>query len=344
MLGTADTTLYDGSFEIFDAEIIRKSSVFSFIPRHPVYGLTAPPSNGSQIQNAAWRNLAELAGVSEAAARYSTCLMGTDVGPTKMKLELTPSGLHGITSQTVATNQTYCEIQAPDAGKQYVLDNSLAGVTDPSTAVAGNQEGQHRWGLVYIGKMTRMYRTDSSKVGNTASIVMFGSSSYAQGNMRGDGNIVNYGLVSHENTGMSTISSSLVGNLNDPPTPYAVDVPQLRWMVTRGWNGGKPPAISNFKLGVGFGHAWGQTGANFLNAAQSHEVCEMHVIDLSIFNDYGAARAMQSGLGSTGYDKSHEYGDIFRVRGDVQSAFKRIKAPGGYMYGSTPPTAPATIP
>lgn len=340
--GAADMSLYDGSVEMFEAEIIRKSTVFSFIPRHPIYGLAAAPVNGSQIQNAAWRNLADMAGVDEAAARYSTCLMGSAVGPAQMKMELSDAGLHGIVSQTAGTAQTFAEFQAPDAAKQFILDHSLAGVVDPTSNVAGNLEGQHRWGLIYIGRMTRAFRTDSGKVGNNAAIVQFGSATYAQGTMTGVANSANFSISGPENTGMSTTTGMLAGNLCEPALPQVVGQPTFRWMVSRGWNGGKPPTTGDFKLGVGWGTAWGQSQAGYQNASQSHELFEFHVIDLSIYNEYGAARAMQASSASS--DKSFDYGDIFRVRGAAQSAFRRMKAPGGYIYGTTPPTDPATIP
>lgn len=351
LFGASDPLPGDGTILLPGSDGMFPGTFWSWQPGHEVYGIKGDTVDGSFVpENAAWRNLADMAGCTEAEARYGKTVEGSDNGPTKMKIEETDSGVHFIVSQSVDTTNTRIMICAPDAAKQWLLDHSFAGagVTATDGTNVANQAGCHRIGSKLKFKPTRMYRTDGSKVGNTAIIAGIGNpagGTNTMGVIQGSMNTVNYPISAVENTGYAltapaTTTINDIGSMFYPAGAPVLDTPQLRWCGARAWHSAKPATIADFEIGVGAGHLFGQTQSGFIAACMSYVLWEYSLTDLSIATGYGDFQ----GFGNRGsIDRTFDFGDPFQVRNVIMAAFNRSIAAGGEHFGDPVPTAPSTI-
>lgn len=351
LFGTTEPTAYDGSAAVADDDGIFPGTIFSFRPAHPVHGLTAAPTNGQVINNAAWRQFAALTGrdSGDEAECHGSYVLGSDIGATKFKQELTAKGgLHSIVTQSAgSTANTHAYVKIPDAVKTYILSNTtLGGSSTTDTGQVWNTTANHRFAMTALIRMTRIYRTDSGKTGNTVIFAAIAQEADIDdvpgiGSFSGSANTPSYPVTGTENTGQSTTSATLIGNHSYPVLPMTVDVPTLRWMAMRGWFNSYPSSIADFMGVCGAGHLPGQAGANLLNASMSYVLYGWDIIDLWAANAYPQGHRL-SNLGSVDY--SHTGGDIYGIRNKMAAWKNRVTAVGGQFYGDTLPTAPSSIP
>lgn len=351
LFGASNPTAYDGSVMLPDDDGIFPGTIWSFRPAHPVYGLSAAPTDGQVIKNAAWRQFAALTGrdSSDEADCHGTYHLGSDIGGTKWKQELTAKGgLHSIVTQSAgSTANTYGYAKIPDAVKTYIRDNSrLGGSSTTDTGQVWNTSVNHRFAMTALITMTRIYRTDSGKTGGGVIFAGLVKDADADnvptlGSMTGLANTPAYPVTGIENTGQSTTSATLIGAHSYPVLPMTVDVPVLRWMAMRGWFNTYPASISEFMGVCGAGHLPGQAGANLLNASMSYVLYGWDIIDTWAQNAYPQGNRL-SNLGSVDY--SHTGGDIYGIRNKMAAWKNRVTSVGGQFYGDTLPTAPSSIP
>lgn len=352
LYGASEPLVGDGTIPFPGGSGIFPGTLWAWIPAHAAHGIRGATVNGAFVpENAAWRQCADLIGCTEAEARYGKTVVGSDIGPTKMKIEETDSGVHFIVSQSVDTSNTRIMICAPDKVKQWMIDHGYAGlgVTSTDAANVANGPNRHCIGSFMSIRPTRLYRTDSGKVGNTAAIAGIGNpagSVNTMGLIQGSANSVNYVVSGVENTGLALTAPAAttnadIGNLMYPAGAPVLNAPQMRFTAARHWHSAVPASVNDFEVGVGAGHLFGQIASGFMGACMSYELRNFSIIDLAIETGYGDFQ----GFGNrNSIDRALDYGDIFQVRNVLMAEHDRANAIGGEYYGTTIPTAPGTIP
>lgn len=348
LFGTSNPDDFDGSFPLYDSDGFFPGTLWSYQPGHPVYG--GLPTNGGVAKNAAWRNAAKMLNLSASAEStlHGSTTIGTDTAADRFKLELTPKGgLHTIISQTLGSNQTHWYATIPAALRAYIFGNStVGGASTTDTGQIWNTPINHRFAQVAWILMTRVYRTDSGKTGNSISLAGITGAGNVGGNptfgaLGAASNSPAYPVLGQENTSQTVTIGTLIGNSNWPSGAPTVGVPQMKWIATRGWFNAAPVDANAFMGIIGGGPLPGQTATGFQQSAMSYVLYRYDIIDLWYDNLYPYGQAFR---GITGTDYSHLYGDIFDVRDYLRAAKDRAFAPGGVYYNDTVPTNPTSIP
>ncbi len=331
LFGASEPTAYDGSMELPDGDAIFPGTILSV----QFDDLSAVPTNGQVLHNRAWRQFAKLTGrdASDEADCHPTFVIGSNAASDKLKLELTPKGgLYGSPSHSSGDANTRAYVNAPAAIKQYILDNTVQGGTDPvDTAQAWNAASNHAMLHVVWLTMNRAGRTDSGKVGNTVNFLRITNMI----SMTEAAITPNFAVTGTENTGMTGTSTSRVGNFADPALPTVIDTPQMRYAATRGWNGAEPANPAAFDCVCGFGVLPGQSASGLQQAAPSWAIYRWDIIDGALACPYGNAKAFR-GLGAI--DFRHTISDLYEPRNQLAAARRRAFAPGGQFYDDTLPS------
>lgn len=244
---------------LYEADAAFDGTIWSVQPAHSESGFANVPTNGQVIENPFWRNFCRLTGRSSSLRSEGD---GTFVitGPGAGKLSLARTnkgGLSILPSQVSADANTGAFFYAPDAVKQYVLDNTVVG---SSTA--------HVFAMVL--HMVPLRATPVG-YGNAASMVL--ASVERPG--------TNATLRISPTGSDAPIGAALPTTAYARPSVFPIGVPTLRMMTGDRWNSSKP-ALGQFHILAGAGNSPNLTNPTYQNKAGGMILYRVDLVDLTV--------------------------------------------------------------
>lgn len=281
---------------------------------HPEFGIGSVPTNGQVIENPWWRNFCKLTGKSASLrSQGDGTFVITDPGASKMVLALTNrNGLEFLPSQVNAGPTTGAFTFAPDAVKQYVLDNTVVG---SSTA--------HVFALVvYMVPV----RDVPAGFGNAASMAIAAVQRPGSNSM----------LRISPSVSEAPPGAALPATAYARPSVFPIGVPTLRMMTGDRWNSTKP-TLGQFHILAGAGNSPDVTNPMFQNKSGGVIIYRVDLVDLTV-------SGLDLNLSGERGPAAAAYPDYERFRLAHRRHLDFMFGPRGAFYGDNIPVPASAFP
>lgn len=299
---------------IYASDAMFDGTILSFQPAHPEDGFSGVPTNGQVIRNVAWRNFCRLTGRSASLrSEGDGTFVITDPGASKLSQARTNKGGHEILpSQASAGATTGAFYYAPDAVKQYVLDNTVVG---SSTA--------HVFALVVY-----MVPVRDVPAGFGAPTSMAIAAVQRPG--------ANSMLRISPSASEAPPGAALPATAYARPSVFPIGVPTLRMMTGDRWVSTKP-TLGQFHILAGAGNSPDVTNPFFQNKSGGVIIYRVDLVDLTV-------SGLDLNLSGERGPAAAAYPDYERFRLAHRRHLDFMFGPRGAFYGDNIPVPASAFP